>query len=700
MFKLCLFLFVLVAIPLNAQHLSPIDFNTFEGIKSHGSIPDDLYKSSIQKYFEQWLAFQKSGQKRSATKNKEEFWQKQFQQIDRMVQSGRFVFGDPISVYLNTIADTLLKDQPELRDEIRIYSFKSPSVNAFCLADGMIGINVGLLAHVQSEAELAFVIAHEISHYTAQHSFERFEQSKQLEKGGWRNRLHPIQKFDKLVSRGREQEFDADQQGVEFFLKSSYHPAAMDEALSTLFESYVPYGRVKVGKDFLETDDFRIPAIYFKKELKPISNQENYFDETHNHPNIFKRRLAVKASMAKADTAGRTRFVQQEWKFYHLRKLARFESLREKLLYGSYGSALYDIYVLQKEYPNNTFLKLAKVHALYSLASFKCIDEISAVVASTSIIEGPSLQVFYILKRLTKEQVVSIALHHTLKLQEEYPGEKVLEDYTFHLTRMMMIDCNLDVDVFKVDDIDTAFNKTKDDFSSERHYLRAKQQFHQNFYKNLFKREYADGWLKENLDQHIAYRDSLKKEDYMLLDDKEERKEELEDLWDEKGIGVMVNQVLLYSNIEELSAEASLKGKPENWKKEVSLDEKMASLFEEVGIKTNLISLKNLKRGDEQNYNQISLLEEWKNENLIFESFDLQSIYNDFTEKLSLNEAYFCRINGWELGDNKFLYQFELFKQGEYKPLYSREARINASSFIRKLEKEVKKDLNRIHNIK
>ena len=54
-----------------------------------------------------------------------------------------------------------------------IYRFTvldSTSVNAFALPGGYIYITRGMLAYLNSEAELAAVLGHEIGHVTARHS--------------------------------------------------------------------------------------------------------------------------------------------------------------------------------------------------------------------------------------------------------------------------------------------------------------------------------------------------------------------------------------------------------------------------------------------------------------------------------------------------------------------------------------------------
>ena len=53
-----------------------------------------------------------------------------------------------------------------------IFSFTlldSPDINAFALPGGLIYVNRGLLAYLDTEAELAGVLAHEIGHITERH---------------------------------------------------------------------------------------------------------------------------------------------------------------------------------------------------------------------------------------------------------------------------------------------------------------------------------------------------------------------------------------------------------------------------------------------------------------------------------------------------------------------------------------------------
>ena len=58
-----------------------------------------------------------------------------------------------------------------------------PVVNAMALPGGYIYINRGILAHFNSEAELASVLGHEIGHVTARHSVEQMSRAQLAQLG-------------------------------------------------------------------------------------------------------------------------------------------------------------------------------------------------------------------------------------------------------------------------------------------------------------------------------------------------------------------------------------------------------------------------------------------------------------------------------------------------------------------------------------
>ena len=71
--------------------------------------------------------------------------------------------------YLNEVGRKLLNAAGRAQEPFYFFWVADPSINAFALPGGVIGVNAGLLLVAQTEDELASVLAHEITHVTQRH---------------------------------------------------------------------------------------------------------------------------------------------------------------------------------------------------------------------------------------------------------------------------------------------------------------------------------------------------------------------------------------------------------------------------------------------------------------------------------------------------------------------------------------------------
>ncbi len=143
-----------------------------------------------------------------------------------------------LQAYVESVARPLaaVSERPGLPWTFRVVD--DPQVNAFALPGGYIYVTRGILAHMNSEAELASVLGHEIGHVTARHSASA--QSKQMLGMvglGVGMILSPTlrQGGDALgqalglvfLKFGRDQESQADGLGLRYIVKKDYDPEEM-----------------------------------------------------------------------------------------------------------------------------------------------------------------------------------------------------------------------------------------------------------------------------------------------------------------------------------------------------------------------------------------------------------------------------------------------------------------------------------------
>ena len=127
------------------------------------------------------------------------------------------------------------------------YSFTvidSPDVNAFAIPGGHIYIHRGLMAYLDSEAQLAAVLGHEVGHVTARHSVRQQSQSTAwnilgqavaIGTGvGAAGDLTNVLGGAIVSGYGRDMELEADGFGAQYLARAGYDPQAMIEVVEVL----------------------------------------------------------------------------------------------------------------------------------------------------------------------------------------------------------------------------------------------------------------------------------------------------------------------------------------------------------------------------------------------------------------------------------------------------------------------------------
>ncbi len=127
-------------------------------------------------------------------------------------------------------------ERPHLPWEFHVVD--SPVVNAFAIPGGFVYLTRGILAHMNSEAEMVGVLGHEIGHITARHSAQQMSRAQLASLGlGLGMVFVPeVRPFGDLLQGslgllflkfGRDDESEADRLGVRYSLAQGYDPRQM-----------------------------------------------------------------------------------------------------------------------------------------------------------------------------------------------------------------------------------------------------------------------------------------------------------------------------------------------------------------------------------------------------------------------------------------------------------------------------------------
>jgi len=124
----------------------------------------------------------------------------------------------------------------------------SEGINAFAAPGGYIVVTLGLFNLLENEAQLAGVLAHEISHVVSKHHLKALQKTmkrefwsdltiKSVDDTGDREKLNQlINAGVKLYTTGldRKYEYDADLRGVVLAARAGYDPYALLDVLTTI----------------------------------------------------------------------------------------------------------------------------------------------------------------------------------------------------------------------------------------------------------------------------------------------------------------------------------------------------------------------------------------------------------------------------------------------------------------------------------
>jgi len=230
-------------------------------------------------------------------------------------QTARLVEDPVVTEYVDRIGQDIVKHS-DAKVPFHIKVVDTDEVNAFAFPGGFFYVNKGLILAADNEAELAGVMAHEISHVVARHATERMSKGQYLQLatipavfvgGYWaqmgiQNALGLGLNLE-MMGITRESEREADQLGIQYLWNTGYDP----NAFVSFFEKLQAEEESKPGRlagwfrTHPSTED-RICAALDEQRFLP---EKDYYIVNTSEFNRVKARLQAIDNAQKAeDDAG------------------------------------------------------------------------------------------------------------------------------------------------------------------------------------------------------------------------------------------------------------------------------------------------------------------------------------------------------------------------------------------------------------
>ncbi|MFT5057084.1 MAG: hypothetical protein ACI80H_001807, partial [Pseudoalteromonas distincta] len=417
--KIIILLLVAFTYQASAQNLE-----NFSKLKAEGPIPDFFVKFLDEKISDDDEKLKND--KSISKKNAADFSAITNYKLQQLIHGGKVLYGDPLTTYANGVLDKLTAASDENLDYVQLYTLKSNEVNAFATHQGVIFITVGLIGQLENEAQLAFILAHELTHVIEKHNQLSYEHTQNLVK----NARYGDESISDYYKYSKDNEEDADRAGFNLAIKAGYNAEALNKTFTILLYSYLPIDEQTVDLSFLENEHFNIGENLkiAEESINNISAEEDIDDEFNTHPNISTRRKNVYNIFTanKNEEGSKVYLYGTEKEFLDLRTLARFEMMNIFIQRADYVKGLYHSFILRKVYPENAFLINSQSMMWYGLSAFQNRSASKSYSLSYNKQEGEIQHLYYFLKKLSKDELSTLATQQIWQNSIAHPENEFL----------------------------------------------------------------------------------------------------------------------------------------------------------------------------------------------------------------------------------------------------------------------------------
>ncbi len=294
----------------------------------------------------------------------------------QIFDAGEVYLPNALSLYVDSLASALLVSEPGLRSQIKIYLTRYNSTNAFCLADGSIFVNIGLLKVLDNESELAFVLAHEMGHYSLQHSIKDFSKTIAINEKE-NNTNNSFNSTFRKLRFSRESELEADGYALSLMNNAGFDIQASTTALEKLKDK-LSSEDIDIEKTFNNSFFSLDTTLHSKDVLKKakkdiISRIQNTADSKiddlyETHPDLDKRIASIKELERNIRLNAKQR---KPVNYSYYKTLVSFEICENNLRELDYMNAIINSLLLLNTYPKNNHLIGTIAKSLYWVSYYK-----------------------------------------------------------------------------------------------------------------------------------------------------------------------------------------------------------------------------------------------------------------------------------------------------------------------------------------
>lgn len=198
---------------------------------------------------------------------------------EKLSTSGRIVTDPALNNYVRKVTCRL---NAEYCRDLRLYIVQTPHFNASMAPNGTMQVWTGTLLRVQNEAQLAYVLGHEMGHYIRRHSVQQWRSIRRKTDGmafftvttrmaglGFMGDLADLAAMASVMAFSRDHERESDEIGFDLLVRAGYAPSEAPKTWKALLAERDAAGKEKPSIFFSSH-----PAVEERLETLELRTQE------------------------------------------------------------------------------------------------------------------------------------------------------------------------------------------------------------------------------------------------------------------------------------------------------------------------------------------------------------------------------------------------------------------------------------------
>lgn len=453
-----LFVFILIILFCSNSAFAQLD-EDYNPIQLRGEIPADFLKrikGDVELKYKNSL--------RLNSLQKQQFEVATEYTLRDIFQQGNIYFNDPMTDYVRKVGDNLLYGT-DLANDITFFVSRFNTANATTWQDGTIIVNIGLIARLENEAQLAFTLAHEISHYIKEHpylQYSRFVKKQQTE--------NKNNTFVQNMDRTLDYELEADSIAINLLKKTNYNYNEGSKVLRIVRGEYEHDAISFIN--YLSSDKFEIQESNL---CKPVSYRDYMEDEAVSSKSTLsidiRQRKLINRLNSLEPKSNLKNYILAENLFKKIKSIAQFELVEQAFQSSNYLRSIYEALSLLRNFPTNKYLNIKVSENLYYINSYNDLSIMERIFFDQKKIEDDVYADFCcFINKLSKEDMRKMVLGFVQKQYQNYPSDE----------RMLIIMAKTVEMIYDMKYAKSYYEKYVKLYADGEHFLMAKKKLEQN----------------------------------------------------------------------------------------------------------------------------------------------------------------------------------------------------------------------------